>query len=179
MGVTLYKGTQQSIDYALHEIHAGRAFFYTVSSLTLTADTEINITFTTPNTAARLHIIFAYSCTQPATFTILEGPTVEADSGTETAPYNHDRNSATTSGILDLETAPVANRLSYNATIDAPGTVLFTDLCGTDKQENVKIALGQRDELILKQNTTYAFRLLRDSTVATGYGVIYVTWYEG
>jgi|TARA_Y100000310_G_scaffold340105_1_gene434790 hypothetical protein len=99
-------------------------------------------------------------------------------SGTEAAPVNQNRNSANTSVVLDITGTPAANSFSYGATIAADGTTIYTEVLGSDKRGGSGAGSSDRTEIILKANTTYAFRLLRDSTVANAIANLILLWYE-
>ena len=141
--------------------------------------------FTTPNTLSRLHAVLLVYCGAAAVFDVCEAPTVDIANYPTTfyTPINAERNSSITSAILSVRGTPVVNRASLKlkanvAPITADGTVIHAEMIGSGKQGG---GSGRRaeDEIILKQNTTYYFRLKgtaggADNSVAS----MQVSWYE-
>jgi hypothetical protein len=147
--------TMQGIDYPHHEIHSGSAWAIGVNDADLDTADELTIAFTTPDTTKWLHVVAIAA---------------------NLVPYNLNRNSATTSGILSIKAIPVANQATLTPTITNDGTAIWTESLGGNKNQGSSAGAATRDERILKQNTTYAFRLtgVADNGVAS----IGLHWYE-
>jgi hypothetical protein len=166
----------QGIDYPHHEIHSGSAWAIGVNDADLDTADELTIAFTTPDTTKWLHVVAIAANSANSTFEILEAPTITNGTGSDLVPYNLNRNSATTSGILSIKAIPVANQATLTPTITNDGTAIWTESLGGNKNQGSSAGAATRDERILKQNTTYAFRLtgVADNGVAS----IGLHWYE-
>jgi len=171
-------GSIASVDYPHLEIHSGSAYNVHDYDLTLAADENLNVCFTTPDTSKWFHLTVGYSCSLACTAQILSGSTVTANSGTETAPMNHNGNSSKTSTAYDLQTVPVINSVSIGATITVDGTELHGEVIGAAKSQGGTVGGGERHEYILEQGVTHCIRLLRDSTVGNSISSLEVNWYE-
>ena len=175
----------ETIEYAHHEIHAGNSFAIHIIEVDFDKASEIGVLFTTPNTTEWIHLVPLVDCGTTAQFDILEAPTIDTGNYPTTfyTPRNRDRNSNHTSVISSVRASPVANQSSLKLKADttpvsADGTVVHCEIVGTGRQGG---GIGNRDsdEYILKQNTTYYFRLKglgtgSDNSVAT----IELSFYE-
>ncbi|MCK5236320.1 MAG: hypothetical protein KAR06_04965 [Deltaproteobacteria bacterium] len=177
-------GARLAIDYAHHEIHSGSSFAVHQVEADFDKLTEIGVLFTTPDTAEWVHMVPLVTCGAAARFDILEAPTLDVGNYPTTfyEPRNRNRNSAHPSTVSSVQAVPVANEVSLKlkgdaAPVSADGTVLHCEIIGAGKKGG---GVGNRDadEYVLKQNTTYYFRLLglnvSDDVVAS----IELTWYE-
>lgn len=175
----------ESIDIAHSHIHSGESYVAHHYEADFDKADEIGILFTTPNTAKWIHAFPLVYCGAAALFQICEAPVLDAGEYPTTffTPINRNRNSSNTSGVLSVRAASVVNRVSLKVVADASpvtgdGTVIHSEVMGSGKQGG---GSGSRDdsEYILKQNTTYYFRLKgmtggADNSVAS----MQVTWYE-
>ena len=168
------------IDHGHHEVHAGDAYEVDVIDMDFDKADEINICFRTPDTAKWLHMFPLVAATTEATFDILEGPTVTNGTGTDYQPRNRNRNSSKMSAVSSIKAVPIIHQVSLNATITADGFVVHTEVLGTSKGQGGSTG-GTRDtsEIVLRQNTVYAFRIKgnntgSDNTIAG----ISLSWYE-
>ena len=102
------------ISYPHHEIHAGSSFSVDFSNITANTDLHRTVIgINTPDTTRWAHIVVTVTSTSAAQFSIYENRTVGTPgSGTAATIYNRDRNSATTSTILDQAGTPAANKVS-------------------------------------------------------------------
>lgn len=167
------------MDYEHHEIHDACAFSVVQIDLTMAANSQLNVCFTTADSDKLIHLASDSSCTLAAEVDLLEGPTVTADSGASAAPVNRYRDGTlVTSTVYDLQTVPVINRVQLGATISADGLVISSDAVGISKKGGTTQGSGSRFEWVLKRNTTYAVRLLRGADVASGIGTLHLDWYE-
>ena len=175
------------IGYAHHEVHAGSAFAVHQVEVDFDKASEIGVLFTTPNTTKWIHMLALVDCGTAAWFEILEAPTVDTDNYPITfyTPQNRNRNhdGVTASIVSSVRGTPNADEVSLKLKGDAApitddGTVVHTEIIGTGKKGS---AVGSRgtSEYVLKQNTTYYFRLKglgsgADDSVAS----IELDWYE-
>ena len=178
-------GVPSGIDYAHHEIHDGN--FYCLHHLEADFDKVdvIGILLTTPNTLNRFHMLAVVYAGSASLFEILEAPTLDAANypSVFSTPMNRDRNSNNTSTVRSVRAAPVVNEYSVKRPADsspvtADGTVIHAEMIGSSKQGG---GAGARDnnEYILKQNTTYYFRLSGSAGGAdNSVGSIVLNYYE-
>jgi hypothetical protein len=168
---------QISIEYDHHEIHDGRSYFVDAYDADLDTSDVLIIAFKTPNTTRWLHVVAGADNTVAALFEVLEAPTITNGTGSDSTIYNSDRNSSNVSGVFNIEAAPTAGKASINPTITANGTVLKQRVLGSGAPAN-KVGGQTRgtQEIILKPNTIYAFRLtgLADNGAAN----VELGWYE-
>ena len=177
--------TMQTIDYSHHEIHSGRMFKVDHSDTELAAAGEIGVLFTTHDSTRWGHVFCKVSCATAANFEILEVPTLDTGNYPTTfyTIINRNRNkTATTSLMSSVRAAPVANqaslKLAGNTTpISGDGTVVHSEALGGDKFTSAGVD-RDNSEYVLKQNTTYYFRLLGDGSGAGGVASMQVAWYE-
>lgn len=161
--------------YEHHEIHEGDAFLAHHSAGSKGDGDMINIYLKTPNTTKRLHMFAKWASSGAGYFRILEAPTVTANTGTNAVvAVNRERNSATTSTIVDNATTPAANKYGKDVTVTGNGTVLVEEFSGTAK---TSAAEGRSDnEFILKANTAYVFQVESDAAGLTLW--LNLNWYE-
>jgi hypothetical protein len=174
------------ISYAHHEIHSGSAYCVHVVDLTFAKNGEMGILFTTPDTLKHIHMTPLISVSDKSTFDILEGPTLDVANYPTTfyTPTNRNRNSSKTSVVSSVRAAPVVNQVSLvldgdTTPVSADGLNIHTEVIGGAK--NKTAGEGSRDvsEYILKQNTTYYFRIVGDNTGSGALGLsMEITWYE-
>ena len=167
--------TMQTIEYEHHEIHGGSAYVVTGTDADLDTDAELTIAFTTPDTTKWIHLLALASCTSAAYWEVLEGPTITNGTGSDLVIYNKNRNSANTSGVLTIESPAEAGKATLTPTITNDGTVLQAQYLGSGK-EKISGEIRATGEWVLKQNTTYAFRLTGNAD--NGKAAIELVWYE-
>ena len=91
--------------------------------------------------------------------------------------FNAERNSSNTSDALNIEAVPTAGKATLNPTVTADGVVLKQRaLGGGSGPFGTGGESRATQEIVLKQNTIYAFRLtgLADNGAAN----IDLSWYE-
>lgn len=149
-----------------HEIHNGGAYKMSARSTNIST-TPAHISFTTPNTSSRLHLVPDVYAVDAAVFTITEGPTGGVTGGSAATPINRRRDS--------LQTSAIINPLS-GASAPTGGTVIEVDDLGSSSFLPGGVPGNTREaaEWVLKPNTPYSFRL----TGASGVGNITLRWYE-
>lgn len=164
-----------------HEIHEGGRFYviYSVASLgdMTTPDDMITLTFTTPNTTKWSHFQFNAFGTAGWRLRFIEAPSGGAESPTGSLTVlNHNRNSSNTSVLKDVAETPALNKISYDATLATGGTTLWDQyLEGSGGPLASGTSSNDRDERVLKQNTTYQVSFFgTDTNPAT----LHLDWYE-
>ncbi len=171
------------VDYAHHEIHSGSMYYvvYSVASLGAMSspDDMITLTFDTPDTTKWGHFQFSAKGTSGWRIRLIEGGTGGGASATGTLPIlNKNRNSTKTSTFLDVEGSPTAAQVSYDATLVTGGTTLWDEYIEGSSgffSTGFSSGGGDRNEIVLKQNTQYQVSLYgTDTDPAT----IYISWYE-
>ena len=174
------------IDLEHLRIHDSDSFVCHFSN-TVTNNGEMTvIAFNTPDTTRWIHVVVEYTATAFARALLIEAPSIDVDEGAALLIFNRNRNSAKASGVLSIETIPVANRAtSYNEaqaaganiTINAANTVSEHHIGGGSGPFGTGGGQMQRDEYILRQNTQYAFILeaLNDDDNIHN---LHVSWYE-
>lgn len=155
------------IDYEHHEIHSG-SHYYICNFEVLDDAASIDLAITTPNTTKWTHMTFDISGTSQTEFRIYETATVTG--GTAGTPLNNNRNSANISVVTVVK----------NPTVTVLGNLIFAQSSGLaaatpNKAENSGVVSRNR-EIILKQNTTYIFRITsrQDDNIISYCG----EWYE-
>ena len=144
-----------AIDIEPHEhfkIHQGDHFFI-CGYTTLGNAADIDFTVTTPNTTEWLHMTFDIEGTQAITLEIKEDAVIDA-AGTSVIVRNNDRNSSHASAAT-IQTDP---------TYTDEGTTIYSAYAGANKRTGV---IDRSKEIILKQNTTYIFRITNQETTNT------------
>lgn len=143
--------TLQTIDYAHHEAHAG-SHYYVSGYSTLGSGGTISFSVTTPDTTKWAHMLFNIAGSDVTTVTVYEGAT-GISGGTAIVPINNNRNSSNTSGLT----------VTVNPTVTAGTVIIDSYLFGDTGGGNAASAGGiafRGDELILKQNTAYLWRIV-------------------
>ncbi len=159
----------QTIDYAHHEIHAG-SHYYVSGHSALDATDTVEFIVVTPDTTTWAHMYFVYSGNKGFHVDVYEGATFTAATGTLATPRNNNRNEADAS-ILEVRLDPSGIATDAATLIDqqkiGPASPGKSDIGGS---------VGREDELILKQNETYLFRVTSDenSNIVNYKGF----WYE-
>lgn len=138
-----------TIDFAHHEIHEGDHFFVNGFG-TVGAGTSLDflVTTSTINAHMRLDVVASF---QTEVY-IYENPNYGTFvDGTGITPFNSNRNSAGTSTLT----------LVLNRTIGTAGTLLSSTSFGgsTSPQNKIGGGINREDELILKNNEDYVFRI--------------------
>lgn len=159
-------------------VHEASRFYVVYSVADLGAmgspDDMITLDFTTPNTTKWGHFIFRGKGTPGSLLRLIEAPSGGAASPTGQLPIiNRHRNSSNVSVFTDGSTA---NQVNYDATLATGGSTIWNEyLEGTGGPQSGGAVGGDRDELILKQNTKYQLSLFgSNSDPAT----LLIGWYE-
>jgi len=156
-----------SIDTVHAEVHAGEHFWLSGYAELDTNGTLI-FTVTTPNSDLRAHMMFHFAGTDVTTIQVYEGA-ASVTGGSSATPLNSDRNSANASGLT----------VKKDPTVGTAGTVIDAYKFGSTGGGNAASAGGtatREDEIILKANTTYQFKVTSgaDGNIVSYRG----DWYE-
>ncbi len=164
-----------AIDYAHHEIHEGNAYSISTYDIDLDATDTMSISFTTPNTTKWFHMVGIMKNTSSSLAEVLEAPTITIDSGTNDTIYNKNRNNSNISGALSIETTPIQSKATIDGYITSDGSILSIEGIGVGKDKGTSESRAIA-EIILKQNTTYSFRII--GIADNGNASIRLVWYE-
>ena len=173
------------IDLAHHRIHEENSFSISHYEADFDKAENFGVLLTTPNTLNRIHMFPIVYAGSASLFEICEAPTLDIGNYPTVfaAPINRERNSSNTSLVRSVQAASVVNQVSLKrpadtAPVTGDGTVIHAEMIGSSKQGG---GSGGRDnnEYILKQNTTYYFRLSGSVGGAdNSVGSIILSWYE-
>ena len=180
-------GVLGTIDFEHHKIHESDSFVcHYAGEVTNTGEMTV-IAFNTPDTTGWVHVVVEYTSTALARALLIEAPSIDVDEGAALVIFNRDRNSAKASGVLSVETVPVANRATSYDETQAAGANITINAANTVSEHHLGgVAVGpggtsgsqmQRNEYILKQNTQYAF-ILESLNDDTNIHNLHISWYE-
>lgn len=150
------------IEFEHQKIHDGLFYSYPTYS-TLGAGLDGYYLITTPNTSTRMHFGAHIQVDQETLLYLYESPT--ASGGTSVTPFNHDRNSASTTTLA----------ITSSPTVTANGTNISLDMIGSCGSSGGEVVASQ--EYILKQGTVYLMRVHNNATGTLEY-VLDMIWYE-
>lgn len=158
------------VDYEHHELHEGDHYFVQ-DYVDLPISNVFDLQFTTANTSKWTHFIFGLDCEAETLWYIYEGVTITTP-GTAVTPVNNNRNSTNTSGntVASILNTSVSNANSDTAVAGA--TLLAQGIIGALRNGG---ATERAREIILKQNTAYAFRAV---ATQAGFVAFVAEWYE-
>lgn len=162
--------TLQVIDYEHHEIHSGSHYEIT-EYVDLPISNVRDLQIVTPNTTKWGHLILAITCESETEWFLYEGVTINTPGTLHTA-YNNNRNSLNTA---DITVAYIDNTSVANANADtdpAASTTLKNCIIGAGRDGGFA---ARRQEIILKQNTSYSVRFVANTA---GYVCYDLEWYE-
>jgi hypothetical protein len=148
--------TLQTIEYEHHEIHSG-SHYYICGYDSFTNGQVVDFTVVVPNVTKWPHMTFSLEGSGALSIEIHEGATVDT-TGTAVTAYNNNRNSDNTSNLT----------IRTGDAFTSEGTLIYSQYKGANKQAG----FIERDrELVLKQNTTYIFRITNETALAN-----IITW---
>lgn len=150
------------IDYPHHEIHEGNSYFINGNDDDLDSGENITITIITPNTLRWMHATFNAEGTDAIHLFLYEGAAVNS-TGSAVMVVDRDRNSSTTTGAT----------IRTGDTFSSLGTLLYQ---WHTRDKHVAGQYGSREEIILKQNTTYLY-VIESEVNDNGVSAI-ISWYE-
>jgi len=152
----------ETIEIEHFEVHRGDA--YTIARFTsVAAGAFYDWEFTTPNTAKWLHMFFDIEVEAESEISVYE----DADLGVGgvDGAYNRNRNSANVTGAT----------IKINPAINALGTLLWSWKLGSGKKFGGESR--ERNEFVMKQDTTYLFRV-KNTSASPGWVSVQFHWYE-
>ena len=162
------------IDTDHYYIHEGQKYSYSEKFTLGTEETKV-ISFTTPSTASGLEIHFRNDITSTSadkvTIELYEEDIITGGSDKLSNLYNYKRNSSETTNMQLFKSG---------TTQSIPGTVILTSFIGggTNAGSNKAGATtDQKEERVLKVNTTYSLKYTNDSSGDNVINTI-ITWYE-
>lgn len=140
-------GAVISIGHDVHQMHEGN-HFYIEGCTTLASGDTLYVRLVTPNSTKRSHFLWDMSSSNILTTYLYEDASGGMTGGAAVTPLNNNRNSTDTS--LNVITSGIST-----ATDD--GTLISQSCWGSRQAGGSQ---NRRDELILKQNTTYLRKLI-------------------
>ncbi len=156
------------VEFPHHEAHEGDAYMAHTVDIAMANNDYIGIVFTTPtSTTARMHMLASFSSKAMVHLDIIRGPSISG--GTALTAFNR--------AEFSTNTSAAANMKSYDSTAgDAitGGTTIHPIYAFAGKQAGNE--RREDDEIILKSNTVYGFKLIADE--ASNAGEIQLSWYE-
>lgn len=157
-----YSNGQMVVSFEHHEIHEGN--HYTIAGHQTFSNAEVvDFTVVTPNTTKWLNMTFSIKGSGALSIDVKEGATVSA-TGTALTPINNNRNSSNTSG----------GTFRTGDTFSGEGTLIYSEYDGANRTTGF---IERSAEMILKQNTTYIFRITNQT--ASNNEISYRgDWYE-
>lgn len=166
-----------TIEFEHHKVHEGDSFVNDSVDISMTTNDTLVLAFKTPDTTKLAHMVVSGWSLTIAHIDIIEGPTWDSGSGSQNTTFNRDRNSTTTSTLLEDTTGSFAANSAtvLNPTNLAGGTIIHDIYFAAGKKEGGEIPRGIA-EFMLKRNTTYAIRMTADAVNSAGHLIL--NWYE-
>ncbi|KKN17303.1 hypothetical protein LCGC14_0967120 [marine sediment metagenome] len=151
-----------NIDNAHHEIHEGNAYLISINDHDLDVGDMLDLTVITPDTTKWLNVIWNAEGILAIHIFVYEDAITNV-AGANLTAVNRNRNSTNVSPAI----------LRSGDSFTDTGTILWQWHTGTRKTGGES---GERDELILKQNTQYLFRIESEIINNAVSGIL--SWYE-
>ena len=171
------------MDYEHHEIHGGSSFSCHYVNAVTNIGEMTAIAFNTPNTTKWGHLTIQADSTGACYVILCENPSIDVDEGTQLTIYNRNRNSATASTMLSIETAPVANKAtSYNEAQAADANITVTtelarNYLGAGEKKTIGGTARGSQEWLLDQDQQYVV-LMYSLTDDDATHNLTLDWYE-
>lgn len=148
-----------------HEIHEGDAYYITYVATGVASGSNADLLLLPPNTTTRCHLVWSVDTNEETEFYLYEAGNVTG--GTAVTAYNHDRNSANAATLA----------VTHTPTVTTTGTLIYHNYQGlTGGTTHFGSQERREQEMIMKQNTTYLFRV---TSRGAGNDIsIYISWYE-
>ena len=164
-----FLGGQVVISQEHYQLQTGDTFLVSYKSpddANIADDGTVNLHIATG--AKQVHLSAWASCGGDMEAELLEGTTIDGDTGTEMTVYNKRRASATAS----------LSTVKRDITVDSAGTLLeHRFIPGGDGGNAVGGARGEQDEWIVAANTNYMLRITNRAGTAQPMS-IEIEWYE-
>ena len=150
------EGAQVTITYPHWKIHAQQMYKSDINTVDL-QNNPLHVSFRTPNTSARIHVVWLLTSAGAADFSFTSAPTGGVAGGNVLQAYNRDINSANVTAVIATHNG-LAGRVTQAATVPTGGIERHHELIGSGKE---KIGGESRDinEWILGQNQINSFRM--------------------
>lgn len=167
--------TMQTIDYPHHEIHGGSA--YEVSDIVTLGDGALReILIVTPDTTKWAHMTISAATALKGQVEFFENVYDRYVAGNALTPYNRNRNSSNTSGLLVCHTPADNSSSSSGETVEVRLGARAWGATGQGSNPGFGGGTRGTSEWMLKQNTSYLLRVT--SQAATNVCSIELDWYE-
>jgi len=152
----------QTVTYEHHEIHSG-SHYYMANHDDFGNGASSDFAIITPDTTKWIHMTFAIEGSYAVHLDIYEDSDFDGD-GVAVDSFNNNRNSGNTTGMT----------ITSDPTVNSVGDMIFAQQKGANKQAG---SLERAQEIILKQNTKYIFRITNESTSTNTISWL-AEWYE-
>ncbi len=162
----------QTITEAHGHVHESRSFHVFINA-SGGSGTKATISFKTPDTTRWIHLAVHARGNVESHLTCGEGATITADSGSDFAPLNRNRNSVVESVVISAGSGGGAGNVTTGGTVTDFGTLIHLEHLG-----NNKIGEESRGEIefVLKRNTTYAIEV--ETEAASSEAFVELEYYE-
>ena len=172
-------GVQMAITYPHHEIHGGSSFFTVVTNESMADNDTLVIAFKTPAGTKRMHMVWSASTLVGCHMDMLEGPSWTQGTGTAVAIMNRYRQASPDSSMLledkNQATFTASDEIIQDPTSLSGGSASLPVYIFGDKKTTGGEG-GDRDEWIMKPDSTIAIRMTADG--GSNKGQIILSWYE-
>ena len=171
------------LDQDHFQIHKGNSFSTWYEQQVSDTGDETIIAFKTSDTTKWLQLIMTVSTSSSADAHIIEAPAIVDNTGAPLTVFNRDRNSATTSTIIDTSQNPdVTGQAMFFTEVTQGNVTGGTNIAHVHLQGGAgPKAIGGdargTEEWILKQNTLYAF-VIESLDMNDNVHLIELDWYE-
>ena len=171
------------LDQDHFQIHEGNSFSTWYEQQVSDTGDETIIAFKTADTTKWLQIIMTVAASSSADAHIIEAPAIVDNTGAPLTVFNRDRNSATTSNIIDTSQNPdVTGQAMFFTEVTQGNVTGGTDIAHVHMQGGAgpKAVGGDSrgtEEWVLKQNTLYAF-IIESLDMNDNVHLLELDWYE-
>ncbi len=171
------------LDQDHFQIHEGNSFSTWYEQEVSDTGDETIIAFKTPDTTKWVQIIMTVSTSSSADAHIVEAPAIVDNTGAPLSVFNRNRNSATTSTIIDTSQNPdVTGQAMFFTEVTQGNVTGGTNLAHVHLQGGAgpKAVGGDSrgtEEWVLKQNTLYAF-VIESLDMNDNVHLLELDWYE-
>ena len=171
------------LDQDHFQIHEGNSFSTWYEQEVSDTGDETIIAFKTSDTTKWVQIILTVSASSSAEAHIIEAPAIVDNTGAPLSVFNRDRNSATTSTIIDTSQNPdVTGQAMFFTEVTQGNVTGGTNIAHVHLQGGAgpKAVGGDSrgtEEWVLKQNTLYAF-VIESLDMNDNVHLLELDWYE-
>ena len=171
-----------SLDIAHSRVHSGISFITWFTDISLANNDTIILAFKTPIGTKRIHIISEFETLTGGDLNLWEGPTWTTNTGVLNAIINRKREAVMESSSIleDLTATPTFtatdNILSNVTGLNTGVATLIQSFFAFGNQQKAGGSSRDKDEIILKPNTQYAYVFTSDG--ANNKAQVVFEWYE-